>query len=460
MKNPTIILSNMAYITGLPLISLQKIRKLLTIENPLFRQGLTLGLANWGVPQHIIYYKEPNGTNKAGTITIPIGALNTVLTTIRIDTPLTATDITDNRYDKKVPEYFSNIKFTPVLRDYQEDMITACTGKTVGVIEAMTGAGKTIFALALILKQQCPTIFLVNTLELAQQTINSFVKFTNLNEQDIGLIGNGEFNIKPITIALHQTMARLTESQFKLLNHTISMVIADEVHIVAANTYYKTMTSLKAKYKWGISATPKRDDGLTNVIFFATGPKIHTVPKEKFANVLITPEYKSIQTEYTFPLIQSQDYQEMIADLSTDTLRNELIYKTAENYKDKMLVFLCLRIAQVEYLTEKFGKKATMLTSKMTKKERKRRMSQLVKGEKRIVVSTFGLFSTGIDIPKLEVLFMCAPMRSEVKLRQSAGRLMRKAKGKTSALIIDFIDSNVGLLAAQARKRAKILNNL
>jgi superfamily II DNA or RNA helicase len=101
-----------------------------------------------------------------------------------------------------------------------------------------------------------------------------------------------------------------------------------------------------------------------------------------------------------------------------------------------------------------------MLTSKMSKKERKVRMAQLVSGKKRIVVSTYALFSTGIDIPKLEVLFMCAPMRSEVKLRQSAGRLMRKAEGKTSASIIDFVDRKVGLLAAQSRKRANVLKKL
>jgi len=459
MTNPTIILSNMAYLTGLAPISLKKIRNLLTIENPLFRQGLNLGLANWGVPRDVTYYKEPEN-NEAGSITVPIGALNEILLIIQEDGDVSKSDITDNRYTKDLSDYFNKVQFTPTLRDYQQDMVNACAHKTIGVLEAMTGAGKTLFALALILKMKQSTIFLVNTLELAHQTINAFVKFTNLTADDIGFIGDGQFSVKPITVALHQTMARLSDKQFGLLNKNIGMIIADEVHIVAANTYYHTMTSLKAKYKWGISATPRRDDGLTKVIFLATGPKIHTVPKEKFKNILITPEYKPIETTYTFPLIQSQDYQEMIADLSMDKTRNELICNTAKKYTNKMLVFLCLRISQVEHLTKELGDDAVMLTSKMSKKERKVRMAQLVSGKKRIVVSTYALFSTGIDIPKLEVLFMCAPMRSEVKLRQSAGRLMRKAEGKTSASIIDFVDRKVGLLAAQSRKRANVLKKL
>jgi superfamily II DNA or RNA helicase len=458
MKNPTIIISNLAYITGLPEISVKKIRKLLTIDNPVFHQGISLGLTNWGVPQWLSFYHTLKDDNKS--INVPVGALNDVLLTIREDCNIEPSDIIDNRFSKQLPDYFSNIKFSATLRDYQQDMVTACADKTVGVLEAMTGTGKTVFALGLILKLQQPTIFLVNTVELATQTIKSFAKFTNLNFEDFGFIGNGKFEVKPITVALHQTMSRLEESQFKLLNSQFGMIIADEVHIVAATTYYKTMTSLKARYKWGISATPKRDDGLTNAIFWATGPKIHTVPREKFESVLITPTYERLETEYRFPLIQSQDYQEMITDLGEDEERNTLICNTVKQYSDKMVVLLCLRLFQVEKLTNDLGEEAVMLTSKMKKKERALVMQQLLNSEKRIIVSTFALFSTGIDIPQLEMLFLCAPMRSEVKLRQSAGRLMRKSEGKTSAKIIDFVDVNNGLLANQARKRAKILTNL
>ena len=114
-----------------------------------------------------------------------------------------------------IQDYFSKVKFNATLRDYQQDMVDSCNNKTVGVLEAMTGAGKTVFSLALILKMQQPTIFLVNTVELADQTIKSFAKFSNLDYEDFGFIGNGKFEIKPITIALHQTMSRLEDNQFK-----------------------------------------------------------------------------------------------------------------------------------------------------------------------------------------------------------------------------------------------------
>jgi superfamily II DNA or RNA helicase len=69
----------------------------------------------------------------------------------------------------------------------------------------------------------------------------------------------------------------------------------------------------------------------------------------------------------------------------------------------------------------------------MTKKARAQAIADLNSRVKKHVVSTYGLFSTGIDIPHLDTLFLCAPVKSEIKIRQSAGRLMRKSPGKNKS---------------------------
>ena len=120
---------------------------------------------------------------------------------------------------------------------------------------------------------------------------------------------------------------------------------------------------------------------------------------------------------------------------------------------------LCERISQVTYLHKEI-KNSVMLTSKMTKKDREKTMESVKTGKKNVVISTYGLFSTGIDIPALELLFLCSPIKSEIRLRQSAGRLMRKSPGKTEAKIIDFVDKKVGILFNAAKKRRGILNRL
>lgn len=219
------------------------------------------------------------------------------------------------------------------------------------------------------------------------------------------------------------------------------------------------MTSLKAKYKFGFSATPKREDGLTEAIFFATGPKIYTVEKESLKKVLIKPELEEIKTNYYFPLFNTSEYQLMVNDLSLDLERNQLILDELKNYKNKYICILCSRVNQIEYLNKNI-KNSIMLTSSMKKKAREQVMADLLSGKKKIVVSTYGLFSTGIDIPQLEVMFLAGPIQSEIKVRQAAGRLMRSAKNKTKATIVDFHDHRVELLHAHFLKRRRVLKKL
>lgn len=454
-------ISNICTITGIedPVI-MATIKKRLTIANPFYNKKTELGLSTWNVPTTLTFYDQI----AESTIQVPVGVLPDIISYLKENyKPIQQSDIHDLRLDTsdigKI--YFKDIKFTGTLRDYQQEIVDCVLDKTIGVVEAMTGSGKTITFVKIIVDRKIPTLILVNTLELANQIIDSFVTFTNLKKEDIGYIGNGKFILKPITVALHQTMHKLGKSEFGLINSLFGQVIADEVHIVAAKTYYKTMTSLKAKYKFGFSATPKRDDGLTNVIYFATGPKIHTVPLEKLKDVLIVPSYKQILTDYYFPLMDSKEYIMLLDDLSIDKDRNQKIAQEAlTNYNDKYVCLLCNRINQVIELKNLLGEEAVIIHSKTKKKERLLAMEQLKNKQKRYVISTFGLFSTGIDIPHLDTIFICAPIRSEVKLRQTAGRIMRLAEDKGSATIVDFVDYKIELLRKQANKRKYIFNQI
>lgn len=452
-----IIISNRALISEIPTDLKIQIKDLLTIVNPLFFKRIDLGLSTWGIRSNLLFYENFSKES----IIVPVGVIPKI---IDLATKLGITDISiiDNRTTNVYPDFFDKIVFYGQLRDYQQKIVDICMEKTIGVIEAMTGSGKTITFIALILKRKEPTLILVHTLELAHQTISSFLKFTNLKEKDIGFIGDGKWDVKPITVALHQTMAKLSKKHFSILNEKFGQVIADEVHIVGAHTYFHTMTNLSAKYKFGFTATPHRDDGLTDVIHFATGPKIFTVPISELKDVLIKPKIVTVNTNYTFPIFSSNEYQSLISDLSENDERNNLIVDTAnsDSYKDKTMCFLCVRISQVYRLKEKLGEEAEVLTSETPKKERKKIMNKLLNGECKKIISTYALFSTGIDIPQLDLILLCAPIQSETKLKQTAGRLMRKANNKTEAILIDFVDKNVSILKNQFYKRNKIYKKL
>jgi len=435
------------------------IKTFCTIGNPLFGRAKAMNLSIWGKPQFLSYYDIADGG-----IYFPIGALIELIPLLQsVEDDI---NIIDCRIDAKMPDEYMSIKGS--LRDYQEDIITAMADKTVGTIQAKTGSGKTRSFIHHIAKLQQTTLILVNTKELAKQTIDALIASSNLKKADIGFIGDSKFSLKPITIGTLQSLHAIVNDngdRYKQVCEAFGQIISDEVHIIAAETYSKVLRSLPTKYKFGFSATPYREDGLTKVIFFATGPIIHVVPDSAVAKYLVIPKYHEYTTNYYFPLMATSEYQTMLSHMAEDAERNSLILKVfneTTNGGEVPSCFLCNRVEQVKILNSLIPN-SVMLVSNLkmqSKKERVEAMEMLRSGEALHVISTYSLFSTGIDLPSQENLYLASPIKSSTKLKQSAGRIMRMSEGKSQSNIYDFVDSNIGLLEKQHKKRRRILRNL
>lgn len=445
------LVKNSVLVSGVERDLMQKLVEGLTITNPLFQRYVEMSIPTWKIKSKLTYFE----IHSKESIEIPIGAFILFLNSGLLKAG--PEDIIDKRLEVDMPELFANVTFSGKLRDYQQKIVDACNAKTVGVIQSPTGSGKTLTFTKLIVDKKVPTLILVNTIELANQTVAAISRNTNIPEDQIGMIGQGKFTLKPITVALHQTMSRLTEEHFSLFNDLFSMIICDETHIIAADTFYNTISKLDAKYKYGFSATPERDDGLTKVINFANGPVICEVSLDEVEDHIIRPKFEFKLTNYFFPLISSQDYQAMISDLCSDRDRNSFIAEELKlNFKDNYVVLLCARKEQTTELKKLLGDEAVVITSDTPKKLRLQAIKDLNTKTVRHVISTYGLFSTGIDIPHLDTLFFCAPIKSTIKVKQSIGRIMRPSNDKQKAIVVDFIDQRIDLLSYQAKARKKI----
>lgn len=446
------------------------VRNDLTLENPVYHKNLNLEIPNWNVKKYLQYFNYDDDKN----LVIPVGYLPELLKKY----PSLKNNITDLRFEGIE---LKNLKFKGKLRDYQENAVNSMVKRTIGIVQAATGSGKTVLAINYLCQLKKQTLILVDTIELANQWKSSLIKFTNLDEEDIGLYGNNKKEIKPVTIALLQSMHRMDRKTCKKMNEEFGVVVVDEIHIIAAQTYYAVINKLKAKYKFALTATPKREDGLTNVIFFANGPIIYKIDEDKLKSFLSIPEYKSVATNYYYPLMVTSDYTYMISDLSVDEERNDLIVSERNKYPDKQAVILCSRISQVILLHRKIpdsdflistldkNKKSYLrselgcsddevkeFSKKTTKKYREKVIENLNNKKLNTIISTYKLFNKGIDVKTLELLLFAGPVRSEVLVKQSRGRIMRKNKNKKS-LIIDFIDEKVELLKVQSWFRKKVL---
>jgi superfamily II DNA or RNA helicase len=468
-----ITLSNSAQlsINDISTLVLNCVKKDLTLDNPQLIKRMNLNLSLFNVSPKIKLY-EDLGT----TLVVPIGYVDTL---VKYLAGFTSQDFVDNRTCGD----FINVDFVGNLRDYQHTAVESLEQRSVGVISAPTGSGKTVMMCKLIADRQVKTLVLVNTLELANQFKDNVLKYTTLKDSEVNIISAGaKFKLGAVTVALLQSAHKFDDAKLDEINAHVGMVLTDEVHIVGASTYFETLNKFTAKHKYGFSATPEREDGLTQLIYMASGPlrrEISAIEVAAAGNILL-PEVRVVPTTYHFPLFDMNEYQIMISDLCSDTDRNQLIAETvqSEDYATKQKVLLCGRVMQAIHLQQLIPNSKILVGSiskedlesarrlypsvvdtiqeQKGKKYRKQIVEELNSGKLNTVISTYSLFSTGLDFKELEVAAFCSPVKSKILVKQCRGRIMRVAAGK-QPICLDFEDTRVDLLKQQSRTRQRIL---
>ena len=163
-----------------------------------------------------------------------------------------------------------------------------------GLLSASPSAGKTVISLICASQFKQKTLILVDMTLLIDQFIDSILNFTDVKEEEIGLIRGKEKNYKDkkIVIATIQTLSKKdNENIIKYLNDNIGFVICDEVHIMSCNMAQSILNKLKPKYMLGLSGTPHRDDKMDFIITQSIGPIIHQSNRQAMveAGSMVTP---------------------------------------------------------------------------------------------------------------------------------------------------------------------------
>jgi superfamily II DNA or RNA helicase len=99
---------------------------------------------------------------------------------------------------------------------------------------------------------------------------------------------------------------------------------------------------------------------------------------------------------------------------------------------------------------------ADVLTGDLSKADREAVVARLEAGQVKVLIATGQLIGEGFDCKGLTTLFLATPIKFDGRLLQYVGRIMRPAPGKERARVYDYVDGNVGVLAASARTRQRV----
>ena len=428
----------------------------LEIPNPEYSKKKRMGLWTGGTPAQIVLWEK-----KGSEIHVPYGC--------REELQERFPDGRDNLWiDETGLLDVINILPPVPLYDYQVKATTEMLLHRCGILQAPAGSGKTQMGLNLIASLGKPALWITHTKDLLNQSRERAEKYWN--PELLGTITEGKVDIgSHVTFATVQTLARLDLSAY---SDTWDVVIVDECHRVAGSPtsitmFYRVLNSLTARYKYGLSATVHRADGLIRCCYAMLGREVAIVPKSavkttvmpvrirpKKTGVLISQE--CLQTDGMINHAKLISYltgnldrnMQILADIISEGTLNHSCLILSERVKH--LQFL-QSILPYDLLSQSAMIDGTM-TSKKEKAKREAALEDMRTGKKKILFATYALAKEGLDIPRLDRLFLVTPQKDYAVVTQSIGRIARRFDGKETAVAYDYVDSIQSLVRAYKRR--------
>lgn len=128
-----------------------------------------------------------------------------------------------------------------------------------------------------------------------------------------------------IDIALIQSC--LDDDEVKQFTQDYGMVIVDECHHVSSLTFENVLKNVKARYVYGLTATPIRKDGNQPIIFMQCGP-IRYSPDAKSQMAAQSFERYMIPrfTSYCSLVDEKRNISSLYESLADDEIRQQSYY--------------------------------------------------------------------------------------------------------------------------------------
>jgi superfamily II DNA or RNA helicase len=372
-----------------------------------------------------------------------------------------------------------------------------------GVVEAVTGAGKTRLALAAAaehLQEGNPVVIIVPTKELQsqwQREVNRWLRDGLGLEITIGLLGNGKNHVDrnpDVLIAIASSACR----HYLLSARSRGLIIADEVHRYGAPSWSHALEPVFTK-RLGLTGTYEREDnGLIEYLEPFFGEEVFEVNYERArADDVIAPfkiayvgvcftsdelevyeeeEYRAYRNRrrlvdaFGLPdepfgefmqqanLLSRGGYGEatgiarsylsafskkrQVLAGSSEKLRQAAALSPAVRAAERSILFAqtqAAAAAAIQSLNAK-GISGAVLDSSMDMSERKEVFAGFETGEHELVAAP-RLLDEGIDVPAADLAIVLASNRNRRQLVQRLGRVVRKKPdGRMARLAVLYVE--------------------
>ena len=332
------------------------------------------------------------------------------------------------------------------LRDYQVEVINNFLANPQALQEVATGAGKTIITATLskITETNGRSLVVVPNKSLVTQTEDDYINCG----LDVGVyFGDRKELGKTHTICTWQSL-NILDKRHKYGDDVLSLaeflegvstVIVDEVHQAKAEVLKNLLTRNMryAPIRWGLTGTIPKEKFEFEAIHASIGPVIGQISAKELQD-------KGVLSSCHVNIVQLIDtpvhtnYQEELKYLVTNDSRIEYLGKLANKIKQSGNTLILVDRIQAGEKLQKLIPDSQFVKGDVKLKDRKDAYDEINEGTNHVVIATYGVAAVGINIPRIFNLVLIEPGKSFVRVIQSIGRGVRKAKDKDFVQIWDL----------------------
>ena len=444
--------------------SMNRIRRMATFSNPQFYKMRAMRYSTKQIPRRIQCFREADGF-----VNLPRGCLK------KLEEQLETAGISYEIKDCRTTGRDIDVNFTGILQPEQEKATTAMLSHDIGILGAATGFGKTVLGTYLIASRKVNTLILVHNREIMRGWQEDIAKFLQINEEVpieegkrkrkpksiVGTLYAGHDSLHGIVdVAMISSLGRDDAVDERVANY--GMVIMDECHHAGAYTFENVLWKVKAKYVYGLTATPVREDGHEKIVFMQFGDvRYRLSEKDRAAMQDFRHEICPRFTSFAPVTGAKPSIHELYKMLIQDKLRNQMLVEdimaAVSDRRTPLVLTKFKEHAKLlhEAIQEKGLHSVLALGGGSTSERRERReaLEKAANDEQLVIVATGKYIGEGFNFPRLDTLFLAVPVSWKGNIAQYAGRLHRDFEGKENVIIYDYVDVHVKMLERMYQKR-------
>jgi superfamily II DNA or RNA helicase len=309
--------------------------------------------------------------------------------------------------------------------EIKEEVINILEAQRCMILSLYCGFGKTIFSIYLaqhlVKKMKGAKVGVCcHRLVLIEQWVHSINKTTNANVQVVTAKNKIKDDADIYVFNLQNIQKRDIEDM-----KNIGVLIIDECHTICTQNLAYSMMFIRPRYCIGLSATPKREDGIDEVLY------------KYMSNTIFERSMKRNYMVYIYsttfaPKIENKtdklDWNECLQQQSDNKERNKIICDVARKFKTRNILILCKRVSHIQALYDDLSKTEEVEMFMGSKKT--------FDASSRILLVTCSKGGVGFDHPKLDMLIIAADV--ENLFIQYLGRVFRR--DDSIPIVVDFKD--------------------